>query len=141
MWDLFSIRKLAIEELSKFTMDPVTRIILARQYNIQKWLFAGYEDLAKRTEPISISEAEQLGRDTAILIFQIREESLARFLVTKLEGVEGGYREEQSVQNNIEGPFDRTYCSCAESIWRVFAKELKDVEEPEVSASGVAVPE
>jgi len=51
-------------------------------------------------------------------------------MVTKLEDVEGGYTEEQSVQNNIEGPFDRTYCSCAEDIWKVFAKELKDVEEP-----------
>jgi hypothetical protein len=111
MWDLFSIRKMAIEELLKFTMDPVTRTILARQYSVQKLLFAGYEELAERTEPISIGEAEQLGWDTAILIFHIREESY------------------------------RGYCSCAEGIRRVFAKELKDVEEPEVSASGVAVPE
>ncbi|KIM82521.1 hypothetical protein PILCRDRAFT_820381 [Piloderma croceum F 1598] len=131
MWDLFSIRKLAIEELSKFTMNPVTRIILARQYRIQKWLFAGYEELAKRTEPISISEAEQLGLETAILIFQIREESHLAYL----EDMEHECKE---MQKDIENRFDRKYCSCAEGIWRVFAKELKDVEE---SVTGVAVPE
>ena len=60
MWEFFDMRKLAIEELSRVAMNPMTRISLARQYNIQKWLFAGYEELAKRTEPISIAEAEQL---------------------------------------------------------------------------------
>jgi len=133
MWDLSSIRKLAIEELLEFKMDPVTRITLARQYSVQKWLFAGYEELAKRTEPISIREAEQLGWDTAILIFQIREESLAGFQTTRIvvtqTKVEDECREEQTVKNYIKGPFDRTYCSCSEGIWRVFAKELKDAEE------------
>jgi len=126
MWDFFEVRKLAIEELSKLVMSPITKILLARRYNIQKWLFAGYEELAKRTEPVSVGEAEQLGWDTAILIFQVREESLVDIVA--------GWGE----KTDCDAGVDRTDCNCAEGIWRVFAKELKDVEEQQVV---VAVPE
>jgi len=126
MWDFFEVRKLAIEELSKLVMSPITKILLARRYNIQKWLFAGYEELAKRTEPVSVGEAEQLGWDTAIMIFQVREESLVDIVA--------GWGE----KTDCDAGVDRTDCNCAEGIWRVFAKELKDVEEQQVV---VAVPE
>jgi hypothetical protein len=142
MWDFFDVHRLAIEELSKVVMSPVTKILLARQFTIQKWLFAGYEELAKRTEPISVGEAEQLGWETAILIFQIREESLAKFQTIRIEvirvdNVEGGEGQGTVYSEtlcNTGDPFDRMDCNCAEEIQRVFAKEFR-VDEV------VAVPE
>jgi hypothetical protein len=125
MWDFSHVRKLAIKELSNVAMNPVHRILLARQCTVQKWLFAGCEELAKRTEPISIREAEQLGWDTAILIFQIREKSLAKFQATRIRSM----WEDEGMQVNIEGLFDRTYCNCAEGIRRAFSKELEEAEE------------
>jgi len=129
MWDFSHVRKLAIKELSNIAMNPVNRILLGRQYTLQTWLFAGYEELAKRTEPISIGEAERLGWDTAILIFQIREESLAKFQTARITSRDLGDEKIYSVKENVEGPFDRTCCNCEEGIRRAFAKELEDAEE------------
>lgn len=78
MWDFFDVRKVAIEELSQVGMNSVTKVLLAREYKIQDWLLAGYQELAKRDETISFPEAERVGKDTAILIFQIREDIFRR---------------------------------------------------------------
>lgn len=138
MWDFFEVRTLAIEELSKVAMNPIPKISFARQYNIPKWLLAGYEDLVKRKEPISLDEVEQLGWDTAIQIYQIREESLAKILVdcTQVILVEDWddfgqivMRERRCMQDHFRDPFDRTHCNGAEGIRRAFAKELKSVED------------
>jgi len=152
MWDFFEVRKLAIEELSKVTMNPVTKILLARLCAIPKWLSAGYEELVKRTDPISVGEAEQLGWDTAILIFQIREESLAKFQTVRIqvtmvvdyskyvgEDEELVQTERRDTQCDVEGPFDRRHCNGTEGIRRAFAKELKDVEELEPVEVAAAV--
>jgi hypothetical protein len=73
MWDFFDIRKLAIEELSANKINPITKILLARQYTARALLFAGYDELVNSTELISVAEAERLGWDTAIRIFNIRQ--------------------------------------------------------------------
>jgi len=100
MWDFPEVRKLAIEELSNVAMNPVTKVLLARQYTLRQWLFAGYEELARRKETISFSEAEQLGWDTAIRIMHIREQTFCK----------------------------RRLGRCAESIRTAFAEELVDTE-------------
>jgi hypothetical protein len=102
MWDFFDVRKVAIEELSQVEMNSMTKVLLAREYKIQQWLFAGYQELAKRDETISFPEAERVGKDTAILIFQIREDIFRR------------------VQSDL---------GCAQRIQKVFERELKEVEE------------
>src|ERR1700691_549643 len=77
MWDFFDIRKLAIEELSASKMNPITKILLARQYAARALLFAGYDELANDTESISVADAERLGWDTAVRIFNIRQKNVA----------------------------------------------------------------
>jgi hypothetical protein len=73
MWDFPELRQIAINGLST-QADPVTKMVLARQYRIPKWLFAGYSRLVK---PISVAEAEKLAFD----IFHIREARLGLQLV------------------------------------------------------------
>jgi hypothetical protein len=108
MWDSFDIRKLAIKEMSNIEMHPVTEVLLARQYTIRKWLISGYEELVTRGEVISVDEAEKLGLETAILIFHIREKHTAGGRGIRC----GGY---------------------AGIIEEVFAKQLKDVEDPRMA--------
>jgi hypothetical protein len=63
MWDFFHVRRLAIEERSPSKMNPITKILLARQYTARVLLFAGYDELANGTESISVADAERLGWD------------------------------------------------------------------------------
>ena len=77
MWDFPELRQMAINGLST-QANLITKVVLARQYKIPKWLFAGYSGLVKRVEPISVAEAKKLGLDTAIRIFHIREARLSR---------------------------------------------------------------
>ena len=100
MWDFFDIRKLAIEELLASKMNPITKILLARQYTARALLFAGYDELVNSTELISVAEAERLGWDTAIRIFNIRQKYFA----------------------------SRPMMDFRDDIDNAFAKELKDTE-------------
>jgi hypothetical protein len=146
MWDFFEVRKLAIEELPTVVVNPVTKILLARQYSLPKLLFTGYKELVQRTEPIKIGEAEQLGWDTAILIFQIREESLAKFQASRIEATINTIRAQNydsergsetggmESEYNIQDIFDRKHCDGAEGIRKAFAKELEDANKNEVVA-------
>jgi hypothetical protein len=75
MWDFFNVRKMAIEALSRIEMNPITKILVAKQYMVRTLLFNGYNELANGTGPISVAEAERLGWKTAIHIFNIRQQS------------------------------------------------------------------
>lgn len=75
MWEGFSdVRKLAIRELSP-QMDPISKIMYARQYEISNWLLAGYKELAKRPRAINLAESKLLGLYATCGIFRIREAS------------------------------------------------------------------
>jgi hypothetical protein len=76
MWDFFNVRKLAIEALSRIGINPITKILVAKQYMVRTLLFNGYDEMANGTGPISVAEAERLGWETAIHIFNIRQKSV-----------------------------------------------------------------
>lgn len=83
MWDFSETRKQAIARLSTSRMDLLTRVILARQYKVPGWLFSGYEGLVKRKEGITEDEAERLGLSTAIRLYRIREECIAKYPIRR----------------------------------------------------------
>jgi len=135
MWDFHETRELVIKELSKEGMiDLVVKVVLAKQYKIREWLFAGYEGLIKRKEAISTIEAELLGLTTVVRLFRIREESIAKRYMrraTRPNNFWPGNSALVNMEYEDPGPyaFDRTDCDCTEEIRREFAKELKEVEE------------
>ena len=55
------------------TVDPVNRVLLAKQLNINKWLAPAYVALCTRTDPIKASEAEKLGIYTFVTLVTARE--------------------------------------------------------------------
>ena len=67
------------------TDDPVSRVLVAKKLNIDKWLAPAYVALCTRTDPIKASEAEMLGIYTFVTLVAARE-SL--------------YRDSQSITNN-----------------------------------------
>jgi hypothetical protein len=128
MWEFFEMRALAISQLSE-SIDLVTKVTLARKYNISTWLFSAYEGLAKRKESISVTEAEKLGLTTTIRIVQIREESVAKCYPRTVHISTHSYSGvPQKVTTRDSGLFDRTDCDCTSGIESAFAEELRDVQ-------------
>ncbi|KAG7449823.1 uncharacterized protein BT62DRAFT_871066, partial [Guyanagaster necrorhizus] len=74
MWHLSDIRQLTIKHLQEMVLDPVEHVVLAKSYSVSSWLRTGYLGLVKRTQPLSLEEAEKIGFQSAIQIFQVREE-------------------------------------------------------------------
>ena len=63
LWGFSALREKAIGQLSwsSSTMDPVSRVELARKYQVKEWLIVGYQDLVNRPASISMEESERLG--------------------------------------------------------------------------------
>ena len=55
------------------TDDPVTRVLVAKKFNIKKWLAPAYAALCTRTDPIKAAEAEELGIYTFVTLVTARE--------------------------------------------------------------------
>ena len=66
-------RAVAEIENTDVTIDPVERVLLAKQLNIKKWLAPAYVALCTRTDPIKASEAEKLGIYTFVTLVTARE--------------------------------------------------------------------
>lgn len=75
MWEFLDIRAFTIEQLFAHAqkLEPVTMVVLGKEYKVLKWLKDGYKSLADRQETISIDEAKRLGLETAIRVFHLRE--------------------------------------------------------------------
>ncbi|KAK7024965.1 hypothetical protein R3P38DRAFT_3193884 [Favolaschia claudopus] len=70
MWRFIDARKLAIRQLQdRAGIDPIERILLARQYDVAPWL---------RT--ISRDEAAKIGWQTAFFLGQLREKAATRYI-------------------------------------------------------------
>jgi hypothetical protein len=76
MWNFKDIRALAILKLTNEPMEPVEQILLAKTYVVPQWLRAGYYALATRSDVLSSEEAKRIGYETAVLMFQAREQIL-----------------------------------------------------------------
>ena len=69
------LRTRAIDEITAFypRIDPVDQIVLAVQYDVNRWLSTGYVALVQRETPLECDEARKLGVDTMCLIAKARE--------------------------------------------------------------------
>ena len=74
-YGLKRVSRRAVAEIENIdvTDDPVKRVVLAKQFNIKKWLAPAYVALCTRTDPIKASEAEELGIYTFVTLVTARE--------------------------------------------------------------------
>ncbi|CAL1711783.1 unnamed protein product [Somion occarium] len=73
-WEFTSVRELAIRELQTLHVSPVDCIAICQKYDIaNSWTLAAYVSLCERPEPLTMSEANQIGLETVVRIAEIRE--------------------------------------------------------------------
>lgn len=58
------------------SLDPVERVFLARTYGVSEWLRSAYSDLVERENGITLKEAERLGLETTVNLYEARGEGL-----------------------------------------------------------------
>ncbi|THV06183.1 hypothetical protein K435DRAFT_849279 [Dendrothele bispora CBS 962.96] len=78
LWGFPQIRRLAIKYLTSNDMTALTKIQLARNYSIPRWLRSGYVELVKQIETLKIEDVESLGYPSSIRIFRVREQMIRR---------------------------------------------------------------
>jgi hypothetical protein len=84
MWKFTRIRQLAIEHMSLLTIEPVTRIELARVFHIPHWFLPALDEYSRQKDPITILDVYRLGLDTILKVIPLREQ--------KWSGNEANYR-------------------------------------------------
>ena len=107
MWYFVDIHALAVDQITNRPMDPLERIILAKEYYVTKWLQDAYVELAQRTLAPSVEEIGRIGYSSGTLVFHAREK--------RITGSRG------SVESLVQ---------------TVFAEELKDLERQHKSFIG-----
>jgi hypothetical protein len=71
-WDFAAIRAVAIGELVAIT-TPVDKLVLARDYDVSKWLAGAYLDVCQASEYPSDEDCLRLDRMTIVKIGRARE--------------------------------------------------------------------
>lgn len=74
MWAFGKLRQKAIKRLGKLNIDPVEKVMLARNCKVEQFLVDGYEELLRREEGPSLEEAKVLGYEVVIQLYRMREQ-------------------------------------------------------------------
>jgi hypothetical protein len=74
-WGFAQLKTLATRELGYIT-STIEKIALAKAYNMgnPQWLLTAYRELCTRRYPLSIAEADKLGLETTIKIWEVQHE-------------------------------------------------------------------
>lgn len=73
MWDFEKVQELSITQLEKFKMDNITKLLMARLYDIKRWYVDIYLGLVKQPSPLTLTESAKVGWETAVRIAHLRE--------------------------------------------------------------------
>ncbi|KAH7925641.1 hypothetical protein BV22DRAFT_1128872 [Leucogyrophana mollusca] len=79
MWEFESVKKLAVDHIGTMQIDPIDKIGLARDYDVQEWLVPALNELAKRKEPIGMKDADKLGMELALKVAAVRESVMSSY--------------------------------------------------------------
>jgi hypothetical protein len=61
LWDFPSVRHMAINSLSSFTLeDPILKIVASQMYSIHDWLVPAVNALAQREQPLTLADVSRL---------------------------------------------------------------------------------
>ncbi|KAL1746668.1 hypothetical protein HDZ31DRAFT_61989 [Schizophyllum fasciatum] len=74
LWMMDKIKALAVDALSpSLSDDPVTKVVLARAYQVPDWYYQGICKLVQRLKPLGAEELLRLGPPLAMKICELRE--------------------------------------------------------------------
>ena len=118
MWEIYDVRQIAITHLTKLQppMTSIEKIVLAKQYFVEEWLRAGYEELVNRPSTLSDDEAEQISWKSAMWVCRIREGQSRKYGTTAAsvsnavnKAFEVELKEVKAASENYRSPLRRTH--------------------------------
>lgn len=74
------MRRIALERIEKFELDPTTRLTLAVKYDISDWLPEAYKALCTRLQPPRDAELRLLAMEHSLKILQARESLITKIM-------------------------------------------------------------
>ncbi|KAI6113530.1 hypothetical protein EV401DRAFT_1982804 [Pisolithus croceorrhizus] len=82
MWQIDELHCAALKNLkySAVQKSAVEKLALALKYEINDWIIAGVNELARRSEPINVEDARTLGLETVLKIAAVRESPISEGL-------------------------------------------------------------
>ena len=98
MWEFEDVFRNSVPRLKYHSvkMRPVEKVALALHYDMQEWLVAGLDELAKRPEPIGIEDVDLLGLDVALKLAAVRESLCMGKTLVGVTGFMSGERPDAS---------------------------------------------
>lgn len=94
LWDMASIRKVALDALSSCSppLDPIEKLSICSLFSIEKtWALDAFVSLAKRTSKLTIAEGRKIGVDCTVILADAREElAMTRSLGQNLNWMQPG---------------------------------------------------
>jgi hypothetical protein len=73
-WQFAEVKALVVREMEKQTIPALSKITIYHRYDVNRdLLLQAYMDLCLREEPLTITEAEDLGLETWLMISTARE--------------------------------------------------------------------
>jgi len=73
LWDMPRIRERAIRHMVPIMTDPVRKIEIAREYDIDDWMLPALNQLVQRDQALTMEEGERLGMEYTLKLASIRE--------------------------------------------------------------------
>ncbi|KZP30037.1 hypothetical protein FIBSPDRAFT_710361, partial [Athelia psychrophila] len=73
LWKFTELRREAISHLNDMKVEPAEKVIIARQYRVEKWLVEGYTALIKQDTIFTANQKATLGAETIIKLYKRRE--------------------------------------------------------------------
>ncbi|KAJ2930126.1 hypothetical protein H1R20_g6956, partial [Candolleomyces eurysporus] len=119
-WLFNDFRKKAIEELSWLNLDPIERIQLGKEFDVEAWLQSGCRDLVSRETVISIEDAEKINWQVAISLYIIRDGVKKDAMADAID---------DQVRNAFSTDFERIKGS--QSLYLSAEERLREVQEEE----------
>ena len=87
-WGFTSIRDLAIRCIrKKRPLDPLKKLLLARQNNVDKWIQPALLELCQRPQPLSLEEARLMDFEDVILVGSVRQTARPSTLTVESTGI------------------------------------------------------
>ncbi|KAI6015577.1 hypothetical protein EDC04DRAFT_643623 [Pisolithus marmoratus] len=82
MWQMEELHRAALNHLkySAVRKGAVEKLALALELEIEHWIMPGVNELARRSQPISIEDAQILGLETALKVAAVRESLISESL-------------------------------------------------------------
>ncbi|KAI6145016.1 hypothetical protein BKA82DRAFT_1002182 [Pisolithus tinctorius] len=81
MWQMDDIQRAALGVLKRYSTvekSAAEKLALAMKYEIKDWIMPAIDELARRSEPISVEDAQILGLETALKVAAVRESTSER---------------------------------------------------------------